>query len=647
MGKFAKLVDTEEKIVQFKSRYGIPEDVHIRYVPYGDLALLQRQDLVLPIVAIVEGGVRIPMHTFLLRFLTHFRLNPLQCAPNVFRIVMGTAVLMEKLGLNLTVHDITYMYSLQTTGKDQYTLVARNADRKLVTGLPDSSKSRDEDFLVFTGNWQNPHINCPLKPGVPDKEFTAKKVELVERKTVEHLLKRPCFIDSGGRPRVTSILLDYVPSYKSFQKGPTVKHFRQEEITVVRPGKDQEDIIQAVPVTARRGVQVPQLVPPLSNPEFVPSLESSEVGLPIIQFPSVFYPDPNPTEEMPIQKRSINISSVLGTSAPEPSGTSPPASAFTHPLRFSQGEEVMRKKRKRGEEQSDDVGGQEGNRAVDEGDSVLKSGKGVRGGEVAEAVGKALLLPEDMKVWQEKRSKHMLENLKRDSILAVQGIFEAGSRLLETERRLQQSQEEIKSLKEFEESASAKIRAAESAQKSAEAGLLNMENQVTELKKKLDWEYKSASQVRVENSQLKDALTEAEAKVQKAEEHAQAYYDQGFNEAADSLQSQVKGECNKYYIQGWHKALDRAGVDDASKLYDLALRHQPFGDHVPEERNEEAGEDATEDSTVPWSHEALSEPVLADDPEVTEGLPDDQIQTAEFQEGEDGSDFEENIDVID
>jgi hypothetical protein len=167
MGKFAKLVDTEEKIVQFKRRYGFPEDVHIRYVPYGDLALLQHQDLVLPIVAIVEGGVRIPMHTFQVRFLTHFRLNPLQCAPNVFRIVMGTAVLMEKLGLNLTVHDITYVYSLQTTGRDQYALVARNVDRKLVTGLPDSSKGRDEDFLVITGNWQNPYINCPLKPGVP------------------------------------------------------------------------------------------------------------------------------------------------------------------------------------------------------------------------------------------------------------------------------------------------------------------------------------------------------------------------------------------------------------------------------------------------------------------------------------------------
>ncbi len=70
-------------------------------------------------------------------------------------------------------------------------------------------------------------------------------------------------------------------------------------------------------------MQVPRLVTPLINPEFVPSLESSEVGYPVIQFPSFFDPDPNPTEEMPIQKRSIDIASVLGTSAPEPSGTSP------------------------------------------------------------------------------------------------------------------------------------------------------------------------------------------------------------------------------------------------------------------------------------------------------------------------------------
>uniref|UniRef100_A0A2N9FSM6 Transposase (putative) gypsy type domain-containing protein n=1 Tax=Fagus sylvatica TaxID=28930 RepID=A0A2N9FSM6_FAGSY len=656
MGKFAKLVDTEEKIVEFKKRYGIPEDVHIRYVPYGDLALVLNQDLVLPMVAIIEGGVRIPMHTFLLQFLAHFRLSPLQCAPNVFRIVMGTAVLMEKLGLDLTVHDITYVYSLQATGRDQYTLFvypinARNAYRKLVTGLPDSSKGRDEDFLVFTGNWQNPHINCSLRPGVPDKEFTAKKVELVERRTVEHLLQKPCFIDSGGRPRAASVLLDYVPSYKSFQKGPIVKHFRQEEVTVVRPGKDQEDIIQAVPLTARKGVQVPRLVPPLSDPNFIPSIESSEAGLPIIRFPSIFDPDPKPTEDMPVQRRTVNIADVLGTSAPETSRTSPSASPLPLPPGFSQGEGVMRKKRKRGTAQDDEGCVQEGssppqpskakspkkaksknnralqkatgqipqgrvsqddlqqpwscsflleNRSVDKGDSVLKSGRGVRGGQVAEAVGKALLLPEDMKVWQEKRSKHMLENLKRDSILAVQGIFEAGNRLLETERRLNLSAEEIKRLKDLESSASVRIRAAESAQKSAEAGLLNLQNQVAELQRKLDSEHKSASQ------------------------------------------------CNKYFVQGWHKALDNAGVDDDSDLYDLAYTRQPYEDPVPEEGNElEAGEGAAGDPTVLGSPEALSEPVLVDDAKAAEDRPDDQIPAAESQEGEEGSDVDETIDVVD
>uniref|UniRef100_A0A2N9E3C6 Transposase (putative) gypsy type domain-containing protein n=1 Tax=Fagus sylvatica TaxID=28930 RepID=A0A2N9E3C6_FAGSY len=584
MGKFAKLVDTEEKIVEFKKRYGIPEDVHIRYVPYGDLALVLNQDLVLPMVAIIEGGVRIPMHTFLLQFLAHFRLSPLQCAPNVFRIVMGTAVLMEKLGLDLTVHDITYVYSLQATGRDQYTLFARNAYRKLVTGLPDSSKGRDEDFLVFTGNWQNPHINCSLRPGVPEKE--CKYLGLY------HLLAI-----------LTSFLL----------------------------------------------------------------LKSSEAGLPIIRFPSIFDPDPKPTEDMPVQRRTVNIADVLGTSAPETSRTSPSASPLPLPPGFSQGEGVMRKKRKRGTAQDDEGCVQEGssppqpskakspkkaksknnralqkatgqipqgrvsqddlqqpwscsflleNRSVDKGDSVLKSGRGVRGGQVAEAVGKALLLPEDMKVWQEKRSKYMLENLKRDSILAVQGIFEAGNRLLETERRLNLSADEIKRLKDLESSASVRIRAAESAQKSAEAGLLNLQNQVAELQRKLDSEHKSASQVRIENSQLKEALAEAEVKADKG---AQAYYDQ-----------------------------DNAGVDDDSDLYDLAYSRQPYEVPVPEEGNElEAGEGAAGNPTVLGSPEALSEPVLVDDAKAAEDRPDDQIPAAESQEGEEGSDVDETIDVVD
>jgi hypothetical protein len=276
--------------------------------------------------------------------------------------------------------------------------------------------------------------------------FTAKKVEFVERRMVEHLLKKPCFIDSGDRPRAASILLEYEPSYKSFQKRPIVKNFRHEEVTVARPGKGQEEIIQAVPVTAKRGAQVPQLVAPLIDPDFVPSLDSSEVGDPVIWFPSLFNPTHQTEEDMPIQRRSIDIGAVLGTSVPQSSETS----SLPPPPGFSQMEDVMRRKRKRGEGEGDeDEGGQElppteplkkkppskkgkgksdralqrtagqafqqlqhrnnpkepwsyvfqvDGRPIDEGDSVLKSGN-VRGGQVADAVRKALLLLEDMKVW--------------------------------------------------------------------------------------------------------------------------------------------------------------------------------------------------------------------------------------------------------
>ncbi len=166
---------------------------------------------------------------------------------------------------------------------------------------------------------------------------------------------------------------------------------------------------------------------------------------------------------MPVQKRSINLGSMLEALVPLPSETSPPPP----PLGFSQGESVM-KKRKMGEEGDDEVGEQQvlppiepskakspsqkgkskNGRALqkaagyvshkskhrsglkmprryefyiegqpmDEEDSVLKS-KEVWGGQVADVVGRALLLPKDMKIWQGNNSEHMVENLKRDSIL--------------------------------------------------------------------------------------------------------------------------------------------------------------------------------------------------------------------------------------
>ena len=66
MGRLAKLVNTEQKIDQFKKCYSFLEDVQIRYASSDDWALLDYRDLILPIIAIVEVGVRIPMHPFLI-----------------------------------------------------------------------------------------------------------------------------------------------------------------------------------------------------------------------------------------------------------------------------------------------------------------------------------------------------------------------------------------------------------------------------------------------------------------------------------------------------------------------------------------------------------------------------------------------------
>ena len=55
-------------------------------------------------------------------------------------------------------------------------------------------------------------------------------------------------------------------------------------------------------------------------------------------------------------------------------------------------------------------------RLIDEDDSVVK-GNEARGGQVADAIGKALLLSRDMKIWQGDSFEHMIENLKRNLVL--------------------------------------------------------------------------------------------------------------------------------------------------------------------------------------------------------------------------------------
>ena len=64
MGRFAYLVDSAESIESFKAQYKIPSGVSIRYCKEGDWHT-QRQEgeVVIPMIAFIEGEMRIPMGT--------------------------------------------------------------------------------------------------------------------------------------------------------------------------------------------------------------------------------------------------------------------------------------------------------------------------------------------------------------------------------------------------------------------------------------------------------------------------------------------------------------------------------------------------------------------------------------------------------
>ena len=75
--RLRKLVDTEEAMEKFIADYRIPPNMSLRHCKMGEWHLLRRMgEVVIPILAFVEGGMRIPMGPVMKGYLRHFRLAP-------------------------------------------------------------------------------------------------------------------------------------------------------------------------------------------------------------------------------------------------------------------------------------------------------------------------------------------------------------------------------------------------------------------------------------------------------------------------------------------------------------------------------------------------------------------------------------------
>ena len=128
-------------------------------------------EMVIPMIGFIEGGMTIPMDTITRNYLRFFRLSPTQCTPNMFRVLGSIEVLNERMNLNLTHHDMNWIYNLQHMKGQGYYLKSRHSEVSLIQCLPVSNKGLNDDFLIFSEQWYD-GLPCPVKKGTPGGRLT-------------------------------------------------------------------------------------------------------------------------------------------------------------------------------------------------------------------------------------------------------------------------------------------------------------------------------------------------------------------------------------------------------------------------------------------------------------------------------------------
>ena len=103
MGRFKHLVESPALIEVFKETYHIPQKVSLRYCPPEGIVIDREVgEVIIPMIAFIEGGMTLPMVSITEDYLCNHRLYPHQCTSNLFRILGAIDTLNQHLGLGLT-----------------------------------------------------------------------------------------------------------------------------------------------------------------------------------------------------------------------------------------------------------------------------------------------------------------------------------------------------------------------------------------------------------------------------------------------------------------------------------------------------------------------------------------------------------------
>ena len=110
----------------------------VRYTAQGEWFDERKTgEVVILMIAFIEKGITIPIGTLTRNFLRFFRLSPTQ---NMFRMLGSIEALNKRMNLNLTHHDMNWIYNLHNLKGQGYYLKSRYPEIKLIKCLPISNK---------------------------------------------------------------------------------------------------------------------------------------------------------------------------------------------------------------------------------------------------------------------------------------------------------------------------------------------------------------------------------------------------------------------------------------------------------------------------------------------------------------------------
>ena len=168
MGRFKYLVDSPTLIEIFKEKYHILQEISLRYcLPEGVPFNQEVGEVVIPMIAFIEGGMTLHMGRITRDYLCNHRLCPQQCAPNLFRVLGAIDALNQQLGSGLTWLNVVHLYEGHKQKRAGFYLKSRSDAVKLISCLPKSNKGMKDDYLITSGPWHDglPYLTQLGEPG--------------------------------------------------------------------------------------------------------------------------------------------------------------------------------------------------------------------------------------------------------------------------------------------------------------------------------------------------------------------------------------------------------------------------------------------------------------------------------------------------